>query len=133
MAGGDDRPMLLLVVEDNDLVREVLAMGLEDEGFVVREAADAVSGLAALRSAPVAALVTDVELGPGGSGLELAAQARAIAPDLPVLVVSGRPYLAAEWQPGPRSAWLGKPFDLHVVAETVRKLLDGGKQRVAQG
>ena len=131
MASDDDRPMLLLVVEDNDLVREVLAMGLEDEGFVVREAADAASGLAALRSAPVAALVTDVELGPGGSGLDLAMQARALSPDLPVLVVSGRPYLAAEWQPGPRSAWLGKPFDLHVVAETVRRLLDKRTQHLA--
>lgn len=123
MPGAENRPALLLVVEDNDLVREVLAMGLEDEGFVVKEAANAAAGLAALHDSPIVAMVTDVELGPGLSGLELAQQARSIMPDLPVLVVSGRPHLAAEWQPGPHSAWLGKPFDLHAVADTIRRLL----------
>jgi CheY-like chemotaxis protein len=83
---------LILVVEDEALVRMMLVDVLDDAGFKVMEAAHADEALHILAAAPdVQVVVTDVEM-PRGSinGFELARRVREDRQDIGVLIASGR-------------------------------------------
>ncbi len=85
------RPVII-VSEDEWLVRMFAADFLDEAGFSVLEAANADEALVLLRTRPdVQAIVTDVEM-PNGSinGFELARRARERLPGLAILIVSGR-------------------------------------------
>ena len=80
----------ILVVEDNDLVRQYASSQLRDAGYQVLEAADAGQALHWLNSAQrIDLLFTDVLMPDSLSGSELAKQAATIRPELPVLYTSG--------------------------------------------
>jgi two-component system cell cycle sensor histidine kinase/response regulator CckA len=96
---------LLLLVEDDPLVRGTLVEGLSDAGFDVLEAEDAETGLELLATRPdIGALLTDINL-PGADGFSLAFEARRLRPDLPIVYASGR-----HRQPEPERAVPGAPF-----------------------
>ena len=81
-----------LIVEDDAFQRESLAELLRGEGLDVVECATGAAAELVLVSTgtELRALVTDVELGEGPSGLELAQYAKRKFPDLNVVIVSGR-------------------------------------------
>ena len=80
----------VLVVEDDDGIRDVTSELLRDAGFGVLTAPDAPSALAILRgAAPVDALFSDVVMPGGATGVDLAREARRLRPGLPVLLTSG--------------------------------------------
>ena len=114
----------LLLVEDNDLVRLTMAMMLEDLGFTV---AEAMTGEAALQQLEVRLdvdiLVTDIDLGPGISGLQLADQVRTSRPELPVVFVTGRMATLHGRPRREREAYLPKPFEGETLARVVHSLL----------
>lgn len=90
-SSGAARRRTVLVVEDEVLVRLMLADVLDDAGFRVIEAANADEALRVMSAIPdVSAVVTDVEM-PGGSlnGFELARRIRAEW-NIGVLIASGR-------------------------------------------
>ena len=81
----------ILIVEDEVLVRMFAVDALEDEGFKVEEsenAAQALTKLAAI-GPKIAAVIVDLGL-PDRPGDQLATEMRAMCPDLPVLIASGR-------------------------------------------
>ena len=112
---------LILVVEDEALVRMMLVDLLDDAGFKVMEAAHADEALLILAAVPdVQVVVTDVEM-PRGSinGFELARRIRSEGQDIGILIASGR----AAPKPGdlPEGAlFIGKP----VHPETLVRLLE---------
>jgi two-component system, cell cycle sensor histidine kinase and response regulator CckA len=67
-------------------------------------------------------LVTDFDM-PGLHGLDLASMARRLRPRLPVLVVSGHEFTAAEIAEARVDAWLPKPFLTEELVTTLRRLL----------
>ncbi|MEA3012708.1 MAG: hypothetical protein QOD42_1253 [Sphingomonadales bacterium] len=79
---------VVLLVEDNDQVREFAESLLAELGYRAIGAASAEAALTVLDREPVDLLFTDV-LMPGMSGLELAERARRKRPDLAVLLASG--------------------------------------------
>ncbi|WP_313915249.1 ATP-binding protein [Tahibacter sp.] len=80
----------VLVVEDEPEVRGIAVAFLKALGYVVHEAADAQKALQHLRDDPaIALLFSDVVLGGGTNGIELAHAARVLRPTLPVLLTSG--------------------------------------------
>ncbi len=80
----------VLLVEDEESVRMILAEALSDEGYTVLEAGDGRSGLEILQAgADVDLLVTDVGLPGGMNGQQLADQARLQSPKLKVLFITG--------------------------------------------
>jgi PAS domain S-box-containing protein len=79
---------IVLLVEDNDQVREFAESLLADLDYKVESAASAEAALALLDARPVDILFTDVMM-PGMNGVELAQRARETRPDLPVLLASG--------------------------------------------
>ncbi len=78
----------VLLVEDDDDNRELMAEVLESSGCQVLSAATGQEGLRTLSEHSVDVIVTDVGM-PGMGGLEVARAAKAIAPRIPVVVVTG--------------------------------------------
>jgi DNA-binding NtrC family response regulator len=86
----DSRAATVLVVEDEPHVRELVRLVLAQGGYEVVAASDAEEALALYRADParIDLVLSDV-LMPGLSGAELAAQLRAISPEIPVILMSG--------------------------------------------
>jgi DNA-binding NtrC family response regulator len=77
----------VLVVDDDDAVRETIAETLEEEGFDVATASGAESALAALARTRPDVVLSDIRM-PGMGGLELLDLLRARAPDVDVLLMT---------------------------------------------
>lgn len=118
----------ILLVEDDDLVRDHLVAQLRTLGYEVMAAANGPEGLAWLRQAgPLDLLFTDVIMPGGMSGRELADAARLLRPDLPVLFTSGYTEHAIVHH-GRLDAGvhlLSKPYRQQDLARKVRQVLDG--------
>ena len=117
----------VLVVDDDDDVRNMTRVSLSFEGFDVRAVADGAAALAAVRADPPDAVVLDVMM-PGIDGLEVLRTLRAdpAFADLPVLLLSAKAGAVAErdgWAAG-ATAYLTKPFTATALAAMLRVLLD---------
>lgn len=84
----------VLLVDDDRELRETLAEALRTEGFVVEAVGRGADALAQLRARPFDVVLTDLRM-QGMDGLELCRQARAAAPTIPVVVITGFGDLAA--------------------------------------
>jgi len=115
----------ILVVEDEEVVRNLIVEVLGDLGYRAIEAADGSEGLKILQEPRrIDLLVTDVGL-PGLDGRQLAAQARALRPDLRVLFVTGYAQGAAlaEGVLEPGMALLTKPFGVEALMAKILEVL----------
>jgi hypothetical protein len=118
----------ILLVEDNDEVRYIVARQLADLGYRVIEAASAAAALVAMREATpdVDLLFTDVIMPGGMTGLDLAREARKLRPELKVLLTSG--FAEESLQGVDRAAeaigFLGKPYRRHDLARRVHETLE---------
>ncbi|WP_018260713.1 ATP-binding protein [Methylobacterium sp. WSM2598] len=114
----------VLLVEDEGSVRSTIAERLRDAGYDVLEAGDGPAGLAILAGAArVDLLLTDVGL-PGLNGRQLAEDARAQRPTLPVLFITGYAGLALEGALPPGMAAIAKPFPLDALADRVGAIIE---------
>ena len=113
----------LLLVDDDVLVRDAVAAMLQDEGFEVVEAADAAEAIELFRGGlQVAAMMTDVDLGAGPSGVELADTLRELQPDLRVIFITGRLTSLSGRVFGDREAVLPKPFASDALSRVVKRM-----------
>jgi CheY-like chemotaxis protein len=115
----------VLVVDDDASALAMMAAVLRRAGWRVILAENGVAASVLLRQhAPeIAAVVADAVL-PGRSGVELAAEARRIAPSLPVLLVSGHPTDLLGDGGLHDVPLLSKPFGARALADRVRRLID---------
>jgi len=116
----------ILLVDDDDAVRDMLHRLLADDGYEVLAAGNGPDGLALFRQStpPIELLVTDYNM-PQMSGLELARECLRIRGELSVLYVSGSSpdeELQADLQ-GRKRAFLAKPFCNSDLRSTARELL----------
>ena len=126
VAGGGET---VLIVEDNELVRETMTMMTESLGYRVLTAGGAAEALELIGGkTPVDMLLSDVVMPGGVNGLELAQQVRALCPGLPILLVSGYP--AAAVDRAGHYPILRKPCRREELARELRAALD---QREAVG
>ena len=118
----------LLLVEDEEGVRSLMARTLREQGFDVVAASNGFAALeiATRHARPPDLLVTDVVM-PGMSGRELANALRKLYPTLRVLFVSGYTddALLKRGVMEAREALLAKPFLPRELAARVRQMLDG--------
>jgi CheY-like chemotaxis protein len=98
----------VLVVDDDNSVREVTSAALQELGYEVVEADGGNAALAILRQMPIDALVLDYAM-PEMNGIDTAAAARAICPEVPIIFVTGYADLAAVKDVGERYV-VQKPF-----------------------
>jgi DNA-binding response OmpR family regulator len=82
-------PASLLLIDDDTMMLESLAMALEDYGFRVLTAASGAAGLRAFRERRPAAVLTDIVM-PGQDGFEVMRQVRREQPDAKVILISGQ-------------------------------------------
>jgi CheY-like chemotaxis protein len=115
------RPLRILLVDDEELVRNGTADMLADMGHQVVQAASGAQALGMLRAGPVDLMVTDY-LMPGMTGLDLADEARQIRPGLPVLVITGFADVA-KGLPA-HVTRLAKPFRQRELAGSIAHLVE---------
>jgi len=120
----ENRPdnAIVLLVEDEWLVRMEMADALTEAGFAVIEAGSGEAALDLLaRGQHIDLLVTDIRLGGGISGWNVAAVARDGDPNLPVVYASANPPDKARMVEG--SAFLDKPSRTDLLLSTCARLL----------
>jgi DNA-binding NtrC family response regulator len=115
----------ILVVDDDDAVRRILAKILESEPYRVLDTGHPFRACELFDADPMAIdlLVTDLKM-PGMSGQQMAAHVWASRPDLPVVFITGYSDQAyAHDLNGPHSRFIEKPFEAEAFLEYVAELL----------
>jgi CheY-like chemotaxis protein len=112
----------VLVIDDDDDVRQFIAASLEEYGHDVIEAADGVEGIERFGASRPDLVVIDYVM-PGLSGAEVAAHIVATKPDQPILFVSGYNETDAIRKVAPNANILAKPFRAAVLEDAVRNAL----------
>ena len=113
----------VLLVDDEEIVREATAAMLTDAGYTVMQAGSAAEALKIARGDSEPDIVIADYKMPGMSGIELAEALRATRPSIPFLLITGFANLTDADSDGlPR---LAKPFREVEIAARVAKLLEG--------
>ncbi len=119
-------PGLILVVEDEILIQSMLEDCLKDAGFEVALACDAAEAIILLeaKTDQILALVTDVNLGKGAKGWDVARRARELVSDLPVIYMTADS--GGDWSSlgVPNSVLVVKPFASGQIVTAVSTLLN---------
>ena len=111
---------LVLVVDDEPMIREILAEWLVEEGYRVHCAADGQEALDLVGAEIPDVIVTDIRM-PRVHGLQLVERLRANGQAVPVVFISAH-YVGVD-VPGVR--FVGKPFDLGHISAAVAQSLAG--------
>ena len=124
--------MRLLIVEDDPVLSDGLAVGLGLSGFTCDAVGTLADARAALRDHEFAAMVLDIML-PDGAGTDLLAEMRAAENRLPVLLLTARDRVRdrVEGLDAGADDYLGKPCDLDELAARLRAMLRRGAGRAA--
>lgn len=127
---GTRRETVILIVDDDDPVRAMLARLLRTQGYSVLQAADATEARQRLGEHPADLVISDIVM-PGESGIELRRRIADAWPDLPVILISG--YSAD----GPadfaartaNTAFVQKPFAAEPFLAIVKQTLAASHER----
>ena len=123
-----ERPITVLVVEDEDLLRRLVSQLLGAQGYRILEARDGGEGLhlAHLASRHLRLVVTDVVM-PGMDGWELGRRLAIDCPEVAVLYMSAYPRtdIFHRGESDPSVPFLEKPFSSELFVKTVRGLIEG--------
>jgi DNA-binding response OmpR family regulator len=116
------QPRSVMVVEDNDDYRRVLAQFLAFYGFdPVRDAPDGQAAWEAFQQEPVDLLITDINM-PRMSGVELMGRVRGLRPELPIIVITGYAQELHHLSPFDVQATLIKPFKMALLDAEIRRI-----------
>jgi excisionase family DNA binding protein len=117
---------LVLIVDDDERLREYVRVNLEMDGYAVREAANAEEGLAALEEESPNLILLDVMM-PGMDGWEMLrrVQERHGTGSIPVIMFSGKvdEGTAERAAEEGAQAFFGKPFDPQQLIESTKRLV----------
>lgn len=125
----------ILVVEDDDDVRDTAIGMLTDLGYHILQASDPESALGIVTGgAPIDLLFTDVIMPGRMTGHDLAEAIRDMRPDLPVLFTSGyvQDSIVQDGQLNAGIQLLGKPYTQQTLAQKIREVLGGEGKFIPQ-
>ncbi len=123
----------ILVIDDEEEIREILKMHLESAGFMVIEASDGEEGINKMREGAnllqVGLIITDIRM-PKVNGVETIDYLRKNAPSKPILVITGYPdtELAISLLKKGVKEYLVKPIEKKVLLEKVNKVLSSAQE-----
>ena len=124
--GGREAGPVVLIVDDDEKLREFIRVNLEMEGYSVVEAASAEDGLRAVEAQPPNLILLDVMM-PGVDGWEMLrrVQERHGVGSIPVIMFSGKIDEREADEATSRGAqgFIGKPFDPHELIDQTKQLL----------
>ena len=115
---------LVLIVDDDERVREYVRVNLEMEGYAVREAGSAEEGLRVLDEVSPDLILLDVMM-PQVDGWEMLrrVQERHGVGSIPVVMFSGQIDAGREAAERGAQAFVGKPFDLRALIEQTKQIV----------
>jgi two-component system, response regulator PdtaR len=118
-----NRRASVLLVEDEEMISSIVSEAMAAHGFDVNAVGDAESALRYLESGKrVDVMFTDVNLPGAMNGAMLAAEVRAMRPEMPIVYTSGR-YTQSAIEPlVPRSIFVAKPYDIADVCTLLGRL-----------
>ena len=121
----------VLIADDEESIRHVLTVLLQERGYEVRAVADGEEALRELSTRDYDALVTDVRM-PKMNGLELVRAAQAASPETTIIVMSayGSHDLAIDAMKAGAYDYLGKPFRPDEVLLVLRKAEERERLRI---
>ncbi len=126
---GDDAPVRILVLDDDEAVRDVVCDVLTELGYAAEPARDGADALGRFRPGRYRLVVTDLAM-PTMNGLQLTRRLRALEPAIPILVFS------AAAAPGPLTAFgitlIRKP-DIEGLTGLIVRTLKRGDVDVTNG
>ena len=117
--------MRILLVEDDAMIRTVLAEHLADDGFDVCEAdnGDAAASMIAHQPQAFELLITDLNVPGSRDGIEVARLMRTRFPRVPVIFITGRSYALLDEGARLGDVVLEKPFSLDRLTRTAKRLI----------
>jgi DNA-binding NtrC family response regulator len=126
-------PKRILVIDDDELIREVLSTALQSQGYDVSEAARLDTGLKIFSTESCDAAIVDYLL-PDGTALQLIPRLKAIDAITPVLVMTGHGTidLAVEAIKLGADHFITKPVELDVLFKLLSRALDDQRSRRRQ-
>ena len=115
----------VLVIDDNQDIRELMAVALQGEGYSVEQAADGEKGIECQSARPADIVITDIRM-PNQNGYDMIAWLREQHPQVKVIATTGgassEMYLFAAREMG-ADALLPKPFNVDQLLRAVRDVL----------
>lgn len=115
----------ILVIDDEQGIREVLSGILEDEGYQIFSAEDGIEGLRLLKTEPIDVVLLDVWL-PNMGGIDVLKQIKATYPETQVIIISGHGNIDLAVKAVKLGAFdfMEKPLSLERVVTLVRNALE---------
>jgi DNA-binding response OmpR family regulator len=114
-------PLRVLLIEDDQMIRTILTESLTEEGFEVSGLANAEDAIILLGAGDVPdVLVTDIDLGAGLDGHDLARMAQTNHPDVGIVFISGRYSDSQHQSLRDHERFLLKPFTLPRLVKSIR-------------
>ena len=115
---------IILLVEDEELIRLLLTEALTDEGFTVIAAADGYEARNYVQKPErFDLLFTDIQLPGDIDGLDIARLVRARHPQMPIIFTTGQPDRMQGWTIGPLDHFVAKPYRPFAITALIRELL----------
>jgi DNA-binding response OmpR family regulator len=112
----------VLIVDDDPVIVELITDALSMEGYVVRRVFNGVEGLMAIAAEPPALVLLDLNM-PYLDGGAVLAQVRAAHPELPVILITATPDLAAPYMELYHIQCIAKPFKLDALLDCITQLV----------
>ena len=114
----------ILIVDDDENIRKVIATILEEEGYQVESVDTAKKAIETTRKKYYNLALIDIRL-PDMEGIELLTKIRDTTPKMRKIVITGYPTLQNAMEAVNRGAdaYIMKPFDMSMVLETIREQL----------
>ncbi len=115
----------ILIVDDEQSIRETLREILEYEGYEIEEAKDGEKAIALIKKFNYDAVLSDIKM-PKLDGIEVLEKAKTIAPELPFIMISGHGTIETAIEATKKGAFdfINKPPDLNKLLITVRNAVD---------
>ena len=121
-----ENSVLILIVEDQILIGTDVENSLQEGGFKTHLAHNGKDAIAVLEDgeASVAGLVTDIDLGAGPHGWDVAQRARELNPLIPIVYMSGHQVIEHASRGVPTSLMVQKPFAAAQIVSAISQLLN---------
>lgn len=115
----------ILIIDDEESIRNVLRDILEMEDYKVDEAKDGINALSKLKKGGYDAVICDIKM-PKMDGMEVLERVQILQPDLPVIMISGHGDIDTAVETVKKGAfdYISKPPDLNRLLITIRNALD---------
>jgi len=120
-----EKDVNILVVDDEEIVRESLCSWLQEDGYKAEAVEDGFKALDIIKKKPWNVLFVDLKM-PGMDGLEVMRKAKALQPEVPIIIITAYATVntAVEAMKEGAYDYLVKPFNPEEISLIIRRLIE---------